>query len=100
MSSELSHWYLDATVYRDRVEEVYYISDTARNVRRKRQTRVWKVEQLLGHGSYGQVRLERNHEDGQVRAVKRITTTSATLSNSECEKELNALLEFSKPKVS
>ena len=70
------------------------------NVRRSRQTRVWKVEQLLGHGSFGQVRLEKNHEDGQLRAVKRITTTSATLSNNECEKELKALLEFSKPKVS
>jgi calcium/calmodulin-dependent protein kinase I len=58
------------------------------------------VEQILGHGSFGQVRLEKNYEDGQVRAVKRITTTSATLSNSECEKELKALLEFSKPKVS
>jgi hypothetical protein len=100
MSSDLNHWYLDATVYNDRVEEVYYISDPVRNVRRSRQTRVWKVEQLLGHGSFGQVRLEKNHESGQVRAVKRITTTSATLSNSECEKELKALLEFSKPKVS
>jgi calcium/calmodulin-dependent protein kinase I len=99
MSSELNHWYLDATVYSDRVEEVYYVSDPARNVRRKRQTRVWNVEQILGHGGFGQVRLEKNHEDGQVRAVKRITTTSATLSNSECEKELKALLEFSKPKV-
>jgi len=98
MSSELNHWYLDATVYRDQVEEVYYVSDPARNVRRRRQTWVWKVEQFLGHGSFEQVRLERNHEDGQVRAVKRITTTSATLSNSECEKELKALLEFSKPK--
>lgn len=52
----------------------------------------------MGQGSFGQVRLERNHEDGQVRAVKRITTGSATLSNSECEKELKALLEFSKTK--
>ena len=100
MSSELNHWYLDATVYNDRVEEVYYISDPARNIRRSRQTRVWKVEQFLGHGSFGQVRLERNHEDGQVRAVKRISTGSAILSNSECEKELEALLEFSKRKVS
>ncbi|KAH8751175.1 hypothetical protein BGZ57DRAFT_775121, partial [Hyaloscypha finlandica] len=87
-----------ATVYRDRVEEVYYVSDPVRNVRRSRQTRVWKVEQFLGHGSFGQVRLERNHEDGQVRAVKRITITSVTLSNSEYEKELKALLEFSKTK--
>ena len=58
------------------------------------------MEQLLGRGSFGQVRLEKNQEDGQMRAVKRITTTSVVLSNSEYERELKALLEFSKPKVS
>jgi hypothetical protein len=31
---QLDHWYLDATVSKDRVEEVYYVSDPARNVRR------------------------------------------------------------------
>ena len=100
MPSDLDHWHIDATVYKDRVEEVHYISDPAKNVRRRRQTRVWHVEQFLGRGSFGDVRLERNQEDGQVRAVKRITMTSTILSNSECEKELKALLEFSKPKVS
>jgi hypothetical protein len=54
----------------------------------------------LGHSSFEQVRLERNQEDRQVRAVKRITITSVTLSNSKCEKELKALLKFSKLKVS
>jgi len=100
MSSELEHWHINAIVYKDRVEEVYYISDPARNIRRRRQTRVWQVEQFLGRGSLGEVRLERNQEDGQVRAVKRITMMGTTLSNMECERELKALLEFSKPKVS
>jgi hypothetical protein len=101
MSADLKHFYLDATVFKDRVEEVHYISDPARNVRRHRQIRVWQVERFLGRGGFGEVRLERNQEDGQqVRAVKRIATTSAALSHSECEKELKALLEFSKPKAS
>jgi len=99
MSSELEHWHINATVFKDRVEEVHYVSDPVRNIRRRPQTRVWQVEQFLGRGGCGEVRLERNQEDGQVRAVKRITTMGTTLSNIECERELEALLEFSKPKV-
>lgn len=97
---DIEQWHIKATVYKDRVEEVHYISDPARNIRRKAQTRVWHVESFLGRGGFGEVRLERNREEGTVRAVKRITTASPNLSNSECEKELKALLEFSKPKVS
>jgi calcium/calmodulin-dependent protein kinase I len=60
---------------------------------------VWHVEKVLGRGGFGEVRLERNREDEKARAVKKIAT-STTMNNSECEKELKALLEFSKPKVS
>jgi hypothetical protein len=97
--SDIEHWYINATVYKDRVEEIHYITDPARNIRRRPQTRVWQVEQSLGRGGFGEVRLEKSKEDGKARAVKRIATTSTTLSNSECEKELKALLEFSKRKV-
>jgi serine/threonine protein kinase len=98
--SDIDHWYINATVYKDRVEEIHYITDAARNIRRRPQTRVWQVQQSLGRGGFGEVRLERSKEDGKARAVKRIATTNTALSNSECEKELKALLEFSKPKVS
>jgi hypothetical protein len=100
MSSDLKHWYLDATVFKDRVEEVHYVSDPAKGVRRRQHTRVWQVESFLGRGSFGEVRLERSQDGQQVRAVKRIVTTSAAMSHSQCEKELKALLEFSKPKAS
>lgn len=46
------------------------------------------------------MRLERNKEDSQTRAVKRIAMVSNSFSDSECVKELRAMLEFSKPKVS
>jgi hypothetical protein len=98
--SDIEHWYINATVYKDRVEEIHYVTDPARNIRRRPQTRIWQVERLLGRGGFGEVRLEKSKEDGNARAVKRIATTSTTLSNSECEKELKALLEFSKRKVS
>ena len=92
MPSDLHHWYIDATVYKDRVEEAHIISDPAKNIRRKRHIQVWQIEKLLGRGGFGEVRLEKNQDDGRMRAVKIIAT--------ECEKELKALLEFSKPKVS
>ncbi|KFZ23362.1 hypothetical protein V502_02156, partial [Pseudogymnoascus sp. VKM F-4520 (FW-2644)] len=48
------HWQIDAKVYRDRVEEIHYITDPARNIRRRPQTKVWKVERSLGRGAYGE----------------------------------------------
>jgi hypothetical protein len=77
--SDIEHWHINATVYKDRVEEIHYITDTARQIRRRQQTKAWQIEQFLGRGGFGEVRLEKNIEDGQARAVKRIVTTSVTL---------------------
>lgn len=95
--TDIEHWQLDAQVYPDRVEETHIVTDPVRNIRRKSQKVVWYVEKLLGRGSYGEVRLERSRTDKKVRAVKKIAV-DATIS--EYRKELEALLEFSKPKVS
>lgn len=99
MPSDHEHWHSDAKVYDDRVEEIHLISDPTRNIRRKPYTKVWHIERYLGRGSFGEVRLERNRKEEKVRAVKRVITTSSTLSQKECEQELEALLEFSKPKA-
>ena len=98
--TDLDHWEINATVYKDRVEEEHYMTDPSKNIRRRPQTKVWKVQRYLGRGTFGEVRLEKNAEDGKVRAVKRILTQGTGLSSEECEKEIKALLEFSKPKVS
>lgn len=98
--TDIQHLHIDAKVYQDRVEELHYITDPARNIRRRPQTKVWHTDRVLGYGSFGEVRLERNQEDGKERAVKKIRTQSTPLSNREYEKELKALLEFSKPKAS
>jgi calcium/calmodulin-dependent protein kinase I len=84
--SDIEHWQINATVYNDRVEEEHYITDTANNIRRERHTQVWKVERVLGRGGFGEVCLQKNTEDGKVRAVKRIVTASTGLSNGEYEK--------------
>lgn len=96
--SDIEHWQIDATVYTDRVVEIHYITDSANNIRRRQDKKEWKIERLLGRGGFGEVRLQKNTKDGKVRAVKRIASTY--LSNEEYAKELKALLEFSKPKVS
>ncbi|KAH8805450.1 WD40-repeat-containing domain protein [Xylogone sp. PMI_703] len=96
--SDIDHWQINALVYHDRVEEIHYITDPARNIRRKPHTKVWKTERFLGRGGFGEVRLEKNVEDNKVRAVKKIPIISSALSNDECGKELEALLQFSKPK--
>jgi serine/threonine protein kinase len=100
MASDIKHWHLNATVYKDRVEEIHYISDPARNVRRKQQRQIWAVEQFLGRGGFGEVSLQRNNEAGKARAVKRIAGAGAAMDHNNFEKELKALLEFSKPKAS
>ena len=99
MPSDLDHWNINATVFKDRVEEIHFLNDPAKNIRRQQQKHTWHVGQFLGRGGFGEVRLQQNHETGQARAVKRITMIGNVLSKSECEKELDALLEFSKPKV-
>ncbi|KFY30171.1 hypothetical protein V494_08235 [Pseudogymnoascus sp. VKM F-4513 (FW-928)] len=52
--SDIEHWQINATVYIDRVEEIHYITDPERNIRRRPQTKVWKVEQFLGRGGFGE----------------------------------------------
>jgi calcium/calmodulin-dependent protein kinase I len=98
MSSALIHWYIDATVFKNRVEEIHLINEPNRNLRRQRHKVIWDIERVLGCGGFGEVRLEKN-KDGKARAVKRIPTVGMVLSNSDWEKEMEALLEFSKHKV-
>jgi hypothetical protein len=100
MSSDLEHFKINATVFNDRVEEFHFILGPTRNIRRQPQTTIWRIERFLGRGSFGEVRLERNEATGQARAVKRISTFGASLTTQECDGELRALLEISKPKVS
>ncbi len=96
--SDLEHKRIEARVHKDRVTETYYISDSSQGARRKAQKKTWKVERIIGSGTFGEVRLE-VCDEGKERAVKKIRTAGAALKVKECEKELKALLEFSKPKV-
>jgi serine/threonine protein kinase len=93
--SDFEHMRLDAKVFPGTVVETYYISDAITGQRRVPKTKAWKVERSLGQGGFGAVRIE--VYANEKRAVKRIWTTGSVLKN-QYERELKALLEFSKPK--
>jgi serine/threonine protein kinase len=64
----------------------------------------WKSERPLGHGGFGQVRLERcatvGIYEGDLRAVKVIDTQSKSYKSLDFNRELEALAKFSHNRVS
>ena len=86
---------MEAHVFHGMVVETQYISDTTTGQRRVPQTKIWNVERTLGKGGFGEVRLETHKSEK--RAVKRVWATESTF-KVQYERELKALLEFSKPK--
>jgi calcium/calmodulin-dependent protein kinase I len=99
--SDSDHRRLEATVFPDHcVVESLVVSDTSRGLRRVPVTRVWRTERLLGRGGFAEVHLQSQDADkDSKRALKVIPTTSMKMSLDDCERELTALIEFSKPKV-
>ena len=83
------------------VVESHQVSDASRGLRRFPVTKVWRTERLLGRGSFGEVHLQSQESDKNgKRALKIIPTRGAKLSLADYQRELTALIEFTKPKVS
>ena len=59
----------------------------------------WKREKTLGRGGFGEVRLERNNNSNQLRAVKKLLKR-ANPNDIDHSRELEAILEFSHQAVS
>lgn len=97
--SQFDHAKIDATVLREAnlVIEKHLISDLALGQRRVPTQKVWKIERVIGKGGYGEVRLESLMDGNEKRAVKRLWTSGSALKK-EYQRELEALMEFSKPK--
>jgi len=95
--SDFEHHQFEAQVYPDFVVQTHYVSDPITGQRRVPKEKVWKVERLLGKGGFGEVRLEVHQEENEKRAVKRMWATGSSFKR-QYERELKALLEFSKPK--
>lgn len=101
--SESDHRRLEATIFPDKcVVEVHRISDASRGLRRCPVTKVWRTDRLLGRGGSGEVHLQsQDADENDKRALKIIhTKRGVKLSLADCQRELTALIEFTKPKVS
>jgi hypothetical protein len=72
--------------------------------RRSTREEEWKIEQSLGRGAFGQVRLERcvtpGVKCGFLRAVKIINTESNLYKSLDFTRELEAIAKFSQDRVS
>ena len=100
-TSDYDHRKLEATIFPDHcVVESHQISDASRGLRRFPVTKVWRTERVLGRGGFGGVLLQSQESDkNDKRALKIIPTTGVKLSLTDCQRELTALIEFTKPKV-
>lgn len=105
--SDSEHRRLDAVVFPDGVIdpdcviETHQISDPSRGLRKAQVTKVWRTERVLGQGGFGKVYLQSQESDKNARrALKMVPTTGVRkLSDTECQRELTAMIEFAKPKV-
>ena len=99
--SDSDHRRLEAKVFPDHcVVESYEISDASRGLRRVPVTRVWRTERLLGRGGFGEVHLQSQEAEKDVkRALKIIPTRGVKLSHEDFQRELTAMIEFTKPRV-
>jgi hypothetical protein len=99
--SDSDHRRLEAVVFPDHcVVQSHQISDASRGLRRVPVTRVWRTERLLGRGGFGEVHLQSQESDKDTkRTLKIILTRGVKLSFADCQRELMAMIEFTKPKV-
>ena len=96
--SDSDHRRLEATILPDCVVESSQISDTTRGLRRVHVTKLWRTERVLGHGAFGEVLLQALDNDTEKkRALKVIRGVKMT--QDEWQRELTAMIEFTKPKV-
>lgn len=98
--SQFDHTKLNAQVFRDAnlVVETHLVSNLVSGQRRVPLQKVWRVDRVIGKGAFGEIRLEVLMEgSGEQRAVKRLWTSGSTLKR-EYQRELEALVEFSKVK--
>lgn len=100
--SDSDHRRLDAVVFPDYlVVETHTVSDPSRGLRRVPVTKVWRTERVLGRGGFAEVHLQSQETDKDAkRALKIIHTRGQKLSLTDCQRELTAMIEFTKPKVS
>jgi len=96
--SDSDHRRIEAIILPDCVVESHQISDAAQGLRRVHITKVWRTEGVLGYGGFSEVLLQAlDNRAEKKRALKVIRGVKMT--QAECQRELTAMIEFTKPKV-
>jgi hypothetical protein len=98
--SDLDHRRLDATVFPDCIVEVHQVSNIARGLRKVPVTKIWRTQKFLGRGTFGEVQLQVQDSDPNSKRAMKVIPTKGRMSTVDCQRELTALIEFTKPKVS
>lgn len=97
--SDLDHLEINASVYRDRIEEIHQLSDIRLGRRKVAVTKVWRTERVLGRETFGQVYLQVQDQEPENRRALKSIPLRERMTKGQCERELTALIEFTKPKV-
>ncbi|OAP57702.1 hypothetical protein AYL99_08440 [Fonsecaea erecta] len=97
----VDHFKLDAQIHADHTVHVERVSDPARGVRTVEVQKRWDRLRHIGHGAFGEVWLETctehdQHNQQQVRAVKRIQKRRMESVNIDYRRELLALAKVSR----
>lgn len=96
--SDSDHRKIEATVQPYCVVELHQISDATQGLRKVQVTKLWRTERIIGHGTFGEVWLQAlDNDTRKKRALKVIHGVKMT--PEECQRELIAMIEFSKPRV-
>ena len=88
---------LQADCFEHHVIHTSYHSDRARNVRKVKIERRWDNTTRIGHGSFGEVWLQKSQ--GDERAVKKLSKYRMEDLGIDYRKELDAMACFSRPRV-
>jgi hypothetical protein len=96
--SDSDHRKIEATILPDCVVESHQISDAARGLRIVQVTKLWRTERVLGHGGFGEVLLQALDNDREKKRALKVIR-GVTMTRDEFQRELSAMIEFSKPKV-
>jgi hypothetical protein len=98
--SNVDHLRIETIFQPDHVCHPEYVSDPQQGIRRTRIERRWYRKNFLGSGMFGDVFLEEELTDTRrLRAVKIIRKAQMLRFEVDYTRELNALANFSTPKV-
>lgn len=98
-SDLLDFYKLQADCSENHVIHTSYVKDRAKSVQRVRVEQRWDNVKRIGHGTFGEVWLQKG-DKGAERAVKKISKYRMEDLDIDYKRELDALAKFNTPRVS